>query len=114
MDIVLDKTSKPFSSIYQSRNNGEKIFCSLCANAGIESVIKDDICQYCGDIGVKHGISNDDELFVVNAGGGGSVDSGEQTGNGLYFNSFGGFDSLDKKRPQQQKSLQDALKETEI
>ncbi len=113
-DIVIEKASKPFSSVSQSSRSNQVIMCSLCANAGVESIVKDDICAFCGDVGIKHGISKDDELFVVNSVGG-SDDSSNPSENSLYFGSFGGFQNLDeKKRPQQTRSLQQALKESEI
>lgn len=112
-DIILKNASKPFSSVFQSDRHGEKIFCSLCANAGVESVVRDDVCDFCGDIGIKHGISDNDDLFVVNSVGG-SSGGAEGSDRRNFSGSFGGLDLEKKRPPSQQRSLQDALKETEI
>ena len=119
-DIVLENASKPFSKVLQSSSydRNEKVLCSLCANAGIESVIRDNICPFCGDVGIKHGVhtANDDELFVVNSIGGNGGPGSAGNENKIFSTSFGGLNlpSSDKKPPQAHKSLQDALKETEI
>ena len=114
-DIVITKHSKPFSSVFQSRDRNEKILCSLCANAGVESVIKDDVCPFCGDIGIKHGITNDDELFVVNSVGGGGAEGGSTSESSHVFASFGGLPTDEKKSgPNQKRTLQQALKETDM
>lgn len=112
-DIVIKNVSKPFSSVFQSRDKNEKILCSLCANAGVESIVRDDICECCGDIGIKHGISDKDELFVVNSVGGGPEGSSSDSNN-FFSGSFGGLPMEKRKPPTQSKTLQDALKETEI
>jgi len=117
-DIVLENASKPFSKVLQSSSydRNEKVLCSLCANAGIESVIRDNICPFCGDVGIKHGVhtANDDELFVVNSVGGGS-DGGPESQNKIFSTSFGGLNlPSDKKQKAPHKTLHDALKETEI
>jgi hypothetical protein len=115
-DIILDKTSKPFSGVFQSSSSSKTRYCPLCSKAGIESVVNDeDICSFCGDVGIVHGVNKDDDLFVVNSVGGGGDSSGDPSESNLAFGTFGGFEPLDKTtRPQQQKTLQDALKETEI
>lgn len=112
-DIVIKNVSKPFSSVFQSRDKNEKILCSLCANAGVESVVRDDVCSFCGDIGIKHGISDKDELFVVNSVGDGGAE-GSSGSSSFFSGSFGGLDTTEKKTPPSQKTLQDALKETEM
>jgi hypothetical protein len=114
-DFVVKNHSKPFSSISQSRDRNEKIFCSLCANAGVESIVRDDICPFCGDIGIKHGITDNDELFVVNSVGGGAEGSTGTDGSRAHaFGSFGGLPSEKKTAPNNKRTLQQALKETDM
>lgn len=109
-DIILDNTTKPFSSAVIQSHNQEKKFCPLCSNVGVESVVNDeDVCEICGDIGIKHGITKDDELFVVNSVGGAG---GPSSSSNLSFGTFGGLDK--KKTPHTNSTIQDALKETEM
>lgn len=116
-DIIIKNATKPFSSIVQTTRSSNPILCSLCANVGIESIVRDDVCGICGDIGIKHGISTgEDDLFVVNSvGGGRAIDTTQGSSTPSFSRSFGGLLESEKKRkPPQQKTLQDAIKETEL
>ena len=112
------KEDKPFYPVFRDSNGKKKtVYCSLCANVGIESVVNSDsICERCGDTSVRFGApkGEDDDLFVVNAGGS-SGDSNIVSGSFDRFSaSFGGVLEAERPPPKTHKSLHDALVESEL